>query len=83
MDFREVDRRYVDLKRQHDNGNLSAEEFDAQLEQMMVAGGRNPARPENGTTITAAPGFEILRRATRRQEPYEIGRPYNNRHSPA
>jgi hypothetical protein len=36
VDFREVDRRYIDLKRQYDNGDLSAEEFDAQLEQMMV-----------------------------------------------
>jgi hypothetical protein len=36
MDFREVDRRYADLKQQYDNGNLSAEEFDAQREQMMV-----------------------------------------------
>lgn len=36
MNFREVDRRYADLKQQHDNGDLSAEAFDEQLEQMMV-----------------------------------------------
>ncbi len=36
MDFGEVDRRYVDLKRQYDNGSLSAEVFDEQLEEMMV-----------------------------------------------
>ncbi|HKZ27386.1 MAG TPA: NCS2 family permease, partial [Rubrobacteraceae bacterium] len=36
MDFHEVDRRYAELKRQHDSGTLSTEEFDAQLEQLMV-----------------------------------------------
>jgi AGZA family xanthine/uracil permease-like MFS transporter len=36
MDFREVERRYVELKRRHDSGALSAEEFDAQLEQLRV-----------------------------------------------
>jgi hypothetical protein len=36
MDFREVDRRYADLKQQYDKGDLSAEEFDEQLKQMMV-----------------------------------------------
>jgi beta-lactam-binding protein with PASTA domain len=36
MDFQEVDRRYADLKRQYDNGNLGAEEFDEHLEQMMA-----------------------------------------------
>ena len=36
MDFREVDRRYADLKQQYDNGSLSHEEFGAQLKQMMV-----------------------------------------------
>lgn len=36
MNFQEADRRYLDLKRQHDKGSLSAEEFEAQLEQIMV-----------------------------------------------
>src|ERR671910_102239 len=36
MDFHAVDRRYAELKRQHDSGTLSTEEFDAQLEQLMV-----------------------------------------------
>jgi hypothetical protein len=36
MDFREADRRYIDLKRQYDNGDLSDEEFRAQLEQLAV-----------------------------------------------
>jgi AGZA family xanthine/uracil permease-like MFS transporter len=36
MDFHAVDRRYAELKRQHDSGTLSPEEFDAQLEQLMV-----------------------------------------------
>ena len=36
MNFEEADRRYGDLKRQHDGGKLSAEEFEAQLEQIMV-----------------------------------------------
>ncbi|MDX6380102.1 MAG: adenine/guanine/hypoxanthine permease [Rubrobacteraceae bacterium] len=36
MDFHEVDRRYAELKRQHDSGTLSTEEFEAQLEQLMV-----------------------------------------------
>src|ERR687893_3083226 len=36
MDFHEVDRRYAELKHQHDSGTLSTEEFDAQLEQLMV-----------------------------------------------
>ena len=34
--FQEVDRRHAELKRQHDTGALSAEEFDARLRQMMV-----------------------------------------------
>jgi len=36
MDFHEVDSRYTELKRQHDSGTLSTEEFDAQLEQLTV-----------------------------------------------
>jgi adenine/guanine/hypoxanthine permease len=36
MDFHEVDRRYAELKRQHDSATLSTEEFDARLEQLMV-----------------------------------------------
>ena len=35
-DFREVDRRYAGLKRQHEAGTISDEEFDDQLKQMMV-----------------------------------------------
>ncbi len=36
MDFREVDRRYAGLKRQHEAGTIGDEEFDDQLKQMMV-----------------------------------------------
>lgn len=36
MDFREIDRRYAELKRQHDAGSINAEEFDAQRKQLMV-----------------------------------------------
>jgi hypothetical protein len=36
MNFQQSDRRYVDLKQQYDNGSLSAEEFKAQLEELMV-----------------------------------------------
>jgi hypothetical protein len=35
-DFREADRRYTELKSQLDAGTISAEEFDAQLRQLMV-----------------------------------------------
>ena len=36
VDFREADRRYAELKRQHDAGIISDEEFDAQRKQLMV-----------------------------------------------
>src|ERR687889_535759 len=36
MDFHAVDRRYAELKRQHDSGTISTEEFDAQLDQLRV-----------------------------------------------
>ena len=36
MSFQEVDRRYAELKRQHDSGALGAEAFDAELKQMMM-----------------------------------------------
>jgi hypothetical protein len=36
MDFREADRRYTELKRQYDNGDLSDEEFRTQLEESAV-----------------------------------------------
>ena len=36
MDFREADRRYASLRQQYDSGNLSDEQFRAQLEQLMV-----------------------------------------------
>src|ERR671916_1035164 len=36
MDFREVERRYAGLKRQHEAGTISDEEFDDQLKQLMV-----------------------------------------------
>src|ERR687894_578702 len=36
MDFHAVDRRYAELKHQHESGTLSTEEFDAQLEQLRV-----------------------------------------------
>lgn len=35
MDFREADLRYSNLKQRYDDGSLSAEEFDTQLEQIM------------------------------------------------
>lgn len=36
MDFGEADRRYAELKRQHDTATVSDEEFEEQLEQLMV-----------------------------------------------
>ena len=36
IDFPEADRRYAELKRQHEAGNIDDEEFDTQLKQMMV-----------------------------------------------
>jgi Short C-terminal domain len=36
MDFQEADRRHAELKRQLDDGAISAEEFDAQRQQLMV-----------------------------------------------
>lgn len=36
IDFREADRRYHEIKRQLDTGNISTEEFDAQLRRLMV-----------------------------------------------
>lgn len=36
MDFREADRRYTELRQQYDNRSLSAEEFRAQLSELMV-----------------------------------------------
>jgi hypothetical protein len=36
MDFQEADRRFPALKRQYDNGDLSDEEYRAQLEQLAV-----------------------------------------------
>ncbi len=36
IDFQEADRRYAELKRQWEAGALDAEDFDAQLKQMMV-----------------------------------------------
>src|SRR5919112_205902 len=36
MDFHAVERRYAELKRQHDSGTISTEEFDAQLDQLRV-----------------------------------------------
>ena len=36
MDFLEADRRYIDLKRQYDNGELSDQEFRTRLEQIAV-----------------------------------------------
>lgn len=38
MEFQEADRRYADLRQRYDNGSLSAEEFDARLEQIMIQG---------------------------------------------
>jgi len=35
-DFSEADRRYAELKRRHELGDLSAEEFDEQLRELMV-----------------------------------------------
>jgi hypothetical protein len=36
VDFREVDRRYAEIKRRHEAGTLTDEEFDEQLKQLMV-----------------------------------------------
>jgi hypothetical protein len=36
IEFQEADQRYIDLKQRYDNGDLSTEEFRAQLEQTMV-----------------------------------------------
>src|SRR5215217_6701176 len=36
MDFREADRRFPALKRQYENGDLSDDEYRAQLEQLAV-----------------------------------------------
>jgi hypothetical protein len=36
MSFEEADRRYAELTRQHDEGNISDEEFDAERRQLMV-----------------------------------------------
>ncbi|MDQ3285714.1 MAG: hypothetical protein M3P92_08460 [Actinomycetota bacterium] len=36
IDFREADRRYVELKRQFDSGKISEEEFDAQYQELTV-----------------------------------------------
>jgi hypothetical protein len=36
VDFLEADRRYIDLKRQYDNGELSDQEFRTRLEQIAV-----------------------------------------------
>ncbi len=42
MDFREADRRYAELKRQHDAGTIDDKEFDTQLkEQLMVRDDKN------------------------------------------
>jgi hypothetical protein len=36
VDFQEADRRYVEIKRRHEAGELAQEEFDEQLKQLMV-----------------------------------------------
>jgi hypothetical protein len=36
VDFREADRRYAEIKRRHEAGTLTDEEFDEQLKQLMV-----------------------------------------------
>ncbi len=36
MTFEEVDRNYADLRRQYDNGGISAEDFEARMERMRV-----------------------------------------------
>jgi hypothetical protein len=36
VDFEEVDRRYVEIKRRHEAGDLTQEEFSDQLKQLMV-----------------------------------------------
>ena len=36
IDFEEADRRYAELKRQHDAGTIDDEEFDAQRQRLMV-----------------------------------------------
>ena len=36
MDFQEADRRFPALKRRYENGNLSDDEYRAQLEQLAL-----------------------------------------------
>jgi hypothetical protein len=36
VDFQEADRRYVEIKRRHEAGELAQEEFEEQLKQLMV-----------------------------------------------
>ncbi len=36
MKFSDVDRRYAELRRKYETGTLSAEQFDAQLKELMV-----------------------------------------------
>ena len=45
-DFREADRCYAELKRQHEGGSINDEEFDAQIEQLTAqnAEGRRRAK---------------------------------------
>jgi hypothetical protein len=38
VDFREADRRYAEIKRRHESSNLTDEEFDEQIKQLMVQG---------------------------------------------
>jgi hypothetical protein len=39
VEFQEANRRYANLRQRYENGSLSAEEFDALLEEMMVEDG--------------------------------------------
>ena len=36
MDFQEADRRYAEIKRRHETGSLTQEEFDEELKHLMV-----------------------------------------------
>ena len=73
IDFREADRRCAELKRQHDAGAISDEEFDAQRKQLMVqddegrwwAKGREADewyyRHESGWVKGMPPGYQPYR----------------------
>src|SRR5215217_2517449 len=72
--FEEADRRYAELKRLHEAGEITEEEFDEHLKRSMVQdeGGRwwsSLARVVSGTTTTATPGYQVPRRTASNPSP--------------